>query len=260
MFKSAKTHRLSHNIVKQIRNAILAGDLKPGDRLPSEKELAISFNVSKASLREAIRSLEALGLVEVLQGVSGGVFIREVDLETARNSLFNYIFFQNPAIHEFTQLRLLIEPQMAALAAIHSTDEDLAFFNENLEQTSRELDSGEFYYKLDSEFHHRIATISNNRLIIFVIDSLKNAIVNLKLQLELDSRFSISVFDSHQRIVDAFRKKDAETALEEMRNHIISVDKELVAYCDADSPFISVSDPVDDEKESSPEKDTAAVR
>jgi GntR family transcriptional regulator, transcriptional repressor for pyruvate dehydrogenase complex len=68
MFKSAKTHRISHNIVQQIRNAILAGELKPGDRLPTEKDLAASFNVSKASLREAIRSLEALGMVEVLQG------------------------------------------------------------------------------------------------------------------------------------------------------------------------------------------------
>jgi GntR family transcriptional repressor for pyruvate dehydrogenase complex len=108
MFKSAKSNRISHNILRQIREAILTGGLKPGDRLPSEKELSENFGVSKASLREAIRSLEALGLVDVRQGVAGGAFIKEVDIETARDSLFNYIFFQNPSIHEFTQLRALI--------------------------------------------------------------------------------------------------------------------------------------------------------
>lgn len=257
MFKSAKTHRISHNIVKQIRNAILAGELKPGDRLPSEKDLAISFNVSKASLREAVRSLEALGLVEVLQGVSGGVFIREVDLETARNSLFNYIFFQNPSIQEFTQLRLLIEPHMAATAAEKATEEDLRFFYDNLEQTGKQLNSDDFYYQLDTAFHHRIAVISNNRLIVFVIDSLKNAVVNLKLQLELDARFSVDVFNSHQRIVEALRKRDAEAAMEEMRQHIISVDKELVARCDADSPFSLVSEQAHDEEEPSPVTDAS---
>lgn len=242
MFKSAKTHRISHNIVQQIRNAILAGELKPGDRLPTEKGLAASFSVSKASLREAIRSLEALGMVEVLQGVAGGVFIREVDLETARNSLFNYIFFQNPSIQEFTQLRLLIEPQMAAIAAERVSAEDLAFFDDNLAQTHRQLNSDAFYYKLDTAFHHRIAAISNNRLIVFVIDSLKNAIVNLKLQLELDSRFSIDVYDSHQRIVEALRRKDSDSASKEMCNHILCVEKELIACCDADSPFTETSE------------------
>ena len=79
MFKTAKFSRISQNIVQQIRQAILQGKLKPGDRLPPEKELAEDFGVSKASLREAFRALEALGLLGVRQGVSGGAFIREVD-------------------------------------------------------------------------------------------------------------------------------------------------------------------------------------
>lgn len=232
MFKSVKTHRVSHSIVQQIRKAILAGELKPGDRLPSEKDLANDFNVSKASLREAIRYLEALGLVEVMQGVSGGVFIREVDLETARNSLFNYIFFQNPSIQEFTQLRLVIESYVAGLAAEKATEADICFFEDNLAQTSKQLNSGAFYFKLDTAFHHRIATISNNRLIIFVIDSLKNAIVNLKLQMELDAGFSNIVYESHKRIVEAIKRRDTDAAKEEMTRHIVSVEEELLARSD----------------------------
>ncbi len=237
MFKTARVHRVSHNIVQQIRSAILAGDLKPGDRLPSEKELAENFGVSKASLREAFRALEALGLLEVRQGMNGGAFVREVDLETARNSLFNYIFFQSPSISEFTQLRSMIEPAVAEIAALNATEADLDFLENNLARTRDKLDSGSFYYDLDSRFHHRLAEISGNRLICFVIDSLKNAIVNIKLQLELDRDFSIRVYKAHMRIFDAVKKREPERARAEMLQHIVEVDEQMVAFCNGESLF-----------------------
>ena len=95
MFKitKAKNRRISHIIVEQIRDAIFSGELKPGDRLPPEKDLAENFGVSKASLREAFRALEALGMLEIRQGMAGGAFVSEVDPETARNSFYNYILF-----------------------------------------------------------------------------------------------------------------------------------------------------------------------
>jgi len=237
MFKSAKTHRISHNIVKQIRKAILDGDLKPGDRLPPEKELADNFGVSKASLREAFRALEAMGLLEVRQGVSGGAFVRKVDLETARNNFFDYIFFQNPTIHEFTQLRSFIEPAAAEIAARNISDKELADLEENLAQTKSEMSSGPFYYELDSYFHHRIAEVTGNRLLCFVIDSLKNAVVKIKLELELDKDFSVRVYHAHERILEALKGHDPERARYEMLHHIREVDEMMVAFCDADSPF-----------------------
>ncbi len=144
MFETAKTQRISENIVQQIRQAILKGELKPGDRLPSEKDLAKNFCVSKASLREAFRALEALGLLEVRQGVSGGAFIREVDLKTVRDNIVNYIFFQNPSIRKFTQVRRIFEPEIAKIAAQNVTKEDLAELENNLTETKNELDSGSF--------------------------------------------------------------------------------------------------------------------
>ncbi len=237
--KSIRTNRISHTIVEQIRQAILSGELKPGDKLPSEKALSEKFGVSKASLREAFRALEALGLLEVRQGVAGGAFVMAVDLETARNNLFNYIFFQNPTIGEFTQLRSFIEPAVAETAARNITDEDIADLDKNLVQTRQVMDDGPFYYKLDTYFHHRIAEIAGNRLACFVIDSLKNAIVNIKLELELDEEFSISVYKAHKRILAALRKRSPELAREEMLRHIQEVDQMMVAFCDAESPFVS---------------------
>lgn len=237
MFKTAKTKRISTNIVDQIREAILSGALNPGDRLPSEKELSKNFEVSKASLREAFRALEALGFLEVRQGMSGGAFVREVDLTTARNNMFNYIFFQKPTIHEFTQLRSFIEPAAAEIAAQKITPEELADLEENLEMTRKAQHKGAFYYELDTYFHHRIAGITGNRLVCFVIDSLKNAIVNIKLELELDHDFSVRVFQAHERIMNAFRARDPERARDAMLHHIEEVDQMMVTYCDADAPF-----------------------
>ena len=237
MFKTARANRISQNIVDQIRKAILNGELKPGDRLSSEKVLSVDFGVSKASLREAFRALEALGLLEVRQGMSGGAFVREVDLETVRNNMFNYIYFQNPAIHEFTQLRSFIEPAAAEIAARNITDEDIADLDQNLARTRAKLDSGMFFYELDTYFHHRIAEITGNRLVCLVIDSLKNAIVNIKLELELDREFSVRVQAAHERIVDALRNRDPERARNEMQRHILEVDEMMVAFCDAEAPF-----------------------
>lgn len=237
MFKTAKTNRISTNIVDQIRKAILTGELKPGDRLPSEKDLSKNFEVSKASLREAFRALEALGLLEVRQGVSGGAFVREVDLKTARNNMFNYIFFQNPSIHEFTQLRSFVEPAAAEIAALKITPEDLADLEENLAKTRKKLGKGAFFYELDIYFHHRIAEITGNRLVCFVIDSLKNAIVNIKLELELDNQFSVCVYEAHERIIAALRDRNPDRARDAMLRHIQEVDKMMVTYCDANAPL-----------------------
>ncbi|MFH0726685.1 MAG: FadR/GntR family transcriptional regulator [Pseudomonadota bacterium] len=237
MFKTAKTNRISTNIVDQIRKAILAGELKPGDRLPSEKDLSKNFEVSKASLREAFRALEALGLLEVRQGVAGGAFVREVDLKTARNNMFNYIFFQNPSIHEFTELRSFIEPAATEIAALKLTPQDLADLEENLARTKKKLGQGAFFYELDTYFHHRIAEITGNRLVCFVIDSLKNAIVNIKLELELDEQFSVRVFEAHEHILAALRDRNPERARSAMLRHIEEVDEMMAAYCDADAPL-----------------------
>lgn len=233
----AKNRRISHIIVEQIRDAIFSGELNPGDRLPPEKDLAEDFGVSKASLREAFRALEALGLLEIRQGMSGGAFVSEVDRETARNSFYNYIFFQNPSIHEFSQLRAFLEPPVAEIAARKITDDEIADLAENLAQTEKQLESGSFYYKLDTYFHHRIAEIAGYSLICFVIDSLKNALVIMKLQLNLGREFSLNVFASHQRIFEALRNRDPAMAREEMLKHIQQVEKELIAVCDEDLRF-----------------------
>lgn len=231
MFEQIQFSRISQNIIKQIREAILNESLKPGDRLPSETELAKRFGVSKASLREAYRALEALGLLEIRQGISGGAFVRKVDIKTARDSLFNYIFFQNPSIIDFTQLRTILEPQIAEIAASKITDHHLSRIESNLEQTHNNLESGTYIYQLDIIFHRELASITQNPLILFLIDVLKDSLFNIKKLLQPDLKFAQMVYTAHCNIFEAVSNRDPDKAKAEMKQHIIEVDiglKELI--------------------------------
>jgi GntR family transcriptional repressor for pyruvate dehydrogenase complex len=91
MFESVKSNKVSEHILEQIRKAIFEGKLKPGDKLPPERELMENFKVSKATLREAMRSLEVLGFLEIRKGVLGGAFVTEVDMKKARDSFTNFL-------------------------------------------------------------------------------------------------------------------------------------------------------------------------
>ncbi len=229
MFETIQFSRLSQNIADQVRQAILSKELKPGDRLPSEKELAQKFGVSKASVREALRALEALGLVQIKQGVSGGAFVCEVGADIARESLFNFIFFQNPSIHEFTQLRSMLEPRIVEIVAPKIEDSDLMRLAENLQETKQHLDSGHFFYELDISFHREISLITQNRLLSFIVDSMQNALLNIKHALHPDIQFSRQVYIAHKNIYQALSMRDPYKASQEMLKHIQEVEEGLIA-------------------------------
>ena len=232
MFKSAKFNRVSKSIVEQIRQAILQGKLKPGDRLPPEKELAENFGVSKASLREAFRALEAMGFLEVRQGVGGGAFVQEVDLKTASDGLINFFFFKNPTIEEYSLLRSFIEPQIAELAAQKITSEDLDALADNVEQTKKALDNGSFPHELEIDFHGRIAASIGNSLISLIVEFVESMLSETKEIIQPDYEFALQVYVAHQRIFDALRVRDPEAARMEMLRHVKEVEEGLLACRD----------------------------
>ena len=125
MFECAKTDKVSQNIVNQIRKAIFNGVLKPGDKLPSDKELMDNFGVSKGSLREALRSLEVLGLLEIRKGALGGAFVTEVDTEKAKEGFSNFFVFRNLSLNNLFDVRLILESHIAENAASLITGDDL---------------------------------------------------------------------------------------------------------------------------------------
>ncbi len=231
MFNSVKSNKVSQHIVDQIRNAIFEGRLKPGDKLPSERELVEKFKVSKATLREALRSLEVLGFLEIRKGVSGGAIVTEVDMTTARNSFTNFLLFKNLSLKDLSEVRLLLEPYIAKKATLAITKEDLSRLDNLIKDSEYAIKNGIAFEsrKGEIEFHRIIASITGNPILMFILDFVENLLIDTKEILKPGKEFSIKVLKAHKRIYHALLKKDVEKVHEEMVRHIREVEKDLLA-------------------------------
>jgi GntR family transcriptional regulator, transcriptional repressor for pyruvate dehydrogenase complex len=225
LFQAAKkTVKISDQIIDQIRDAILSGRLKPGDRLASEKELADQFSVSKATMREALRVLEVMGLIEIRKGISGGIFIAEVDMRTTIHSIINFLHFRPISIREITMLRYLIEPKVARLAAGRVTEKDI----QNLKEIVRNHHSN-MENEISSEigFHRYLARMTENTLLILIVDFVDNLLDSIKSKAKLGPDFYREVRKSHQEILNCLIDKDGAGASQAMTRDLLAVDHYL---------------------------------
>ena len=181
-----KPEKISDQIIAQIRDTILAGDLKPGDKLGSEKELIGQFGVSKATLREALRVLEAMGLIEIRKGLSGGVFIAEVDMKTTINSSVNFLHFKSVSIKDITMLRLFVEPFIVRIAIRNITEDDISKLRAMIENESGEsINNAEGEIKKGISFHRYLARLTHNPILILIMDFVDNLLTDIKSQSDL---------------------------------------------------------------------------
>jgi GntR family transcriptional repressor for pyruvate dehydrogenase complex len=231
MFDSVKSNKVSQHITEQIRNAIFDGRLKPGDKLPSERELVGKFRVSKATLREALRSLEVLGFLEIRKGVSGGAFVTEVDMTKARDSFTNFLLFKNLSLKDLSEVRLLLEPYIAEKATLSITKDDLRRLEELIKDSERAVKSniGFESRKIEIEFHRIIASITGNPILMFILDFVENLLIDTKEILKPGKEFSGKVLRAHKRIYNALLGRNVKKVHEEMVRHIREVEKDLVA-------------------------------
>lgn len=231
MFDSVKSNKVSQNITDQIRNAIYEGRLKPGDKLPSERELIENFKVSKATLREALRSLEVLGFLEIRKGVSGGAFVTEVDMTKARDSVTNFLLFKNLSLKDLSEVRLLLEPYIAEKATLAITKEDLSRLEKLIKDSEHAIknDIGFESRKDEIEFHRIIASITGNPILMFILDFVENLLIDTKAILKPGKEFSNKVLRAHKRIYNALLERNVEKVHEEMVKHIREVEKDLLA-------------------------------
>jgi GntR family transcriptional repressor for pyruvate dehydrogenase complex len=220
MFEAAtKLEKVSERIVEQIRDAVLSGRLKPGDRVASEKELTAQFGVSKATMREALRVLEAMGLVELRKGIQGGVFIAEVDMKTTVHSIINFLHFKAVSIHDITMLRFILEPSVAHIAAARLTEED----TRRLEEMIEAGEDNEVEIIKDIGFHRYLARLSDNPILILIMDFIDNLLRDLKSQLTLGAGFYNDVKAWHRRVLSCLTRGDAIGARREITQDILAV-------------------------------------
>ena len=229
MFKIARTSTITQKIIDQIRTAILAGKLKPGDVLPPEKELTEQFGVSKQTLRESLRALEHMGLIDVRKGVGGGAHIVEVDIEVTKQSLANFLYFKDLTIENLSELRKLIEPHAAGKAAEYISKDDLEELGK-LNETARGNLNNNLLEEMSHDeinFHRVIAQNTGNPILILILDFVENLLEDFKKVLKPDLAFSKSVLDAHDKIYQAICDKDPKKASTEMYQHVYDVELHL---------------------------------
>src|ERR1700680_3479821 len=171
VYKVVRTSRLYEQIVQQIEDSVLNGSLKPGDQLPAERELAQRLGVSRTAVREAVKALREKGLVEAYSG--RGTFITDGTSQAIRQSLGLMVKIGQPSgsVH-LAELRLMLEPQIAALAATRIEEQLLATMREAVVVMDRSLHDPDAYIEADLDFHLAMAEAVENPLILSLLDSI----------------------------------------------------------------------------------------
>ncbi|WP_299778744.1 GntR family transcriptional regulator [uncultured Roseobacter sp.] len=169
-------------VADTIKELVMARDLKRGDRLPAESEMINSFGMAKSTIREAMRILEAQGLVETRTGPGGGSFVAEPSAERARSLLGNYFYFKDVKLVEVYQLRRLLEPELvASLSGCLNEDQltELEQLSERFPNPPHTTEDERAYHIGSLEFHVRLASFAQNELLGFVIGFLTTVLSEL---------------------------------------------------------------------------------
>ena len=228
-----KSTRIYEEIVRQIKTMITEGRLKSGDQLPPERDLAEKFLVSRTSVREALRALESLGLVEIRPGE--GTFVREVSIESLIQPLALIMLAQREAIGELFEARRLLEPLIAGLAAVRATRDDLQEMERILDEQAREIAAGRTGLAQDAQFHTAIGAAAHNRAITRIAHAIMDLLAQSREEsLNTPGRPERSHAD-HRRILEAIAKRTETAARQAMLDHLIAVEQ-LVHGAHTESP------------------------
>jgi DNA-binding FadR family transcriptional regulator len=172
MFRVAKQNRIFQDVVEQIQDAILRGDLNPGDILPPERDLKDMFQTSRGTLREALRVLEQKGLVEIKLGVHGGAVVKAVSADPFSESLDLLIRFRKISLHDLAEFRENVEGVVAAMAAERATQNDVAMLESLLAEARMQADAGpghwDAFIAVDKKFHQALAKIARNPIYVLL--------------------------------------------------------------------------------------------
>jgi GntR family transcriptional repressor for pyruvate dehydrogenase complex len=221
-FEVIRRNKVYEEVAKQIER-LITSKLHPGDKLPSERELAEMLHVSRSSIRDAIRSLELVGLVEPRQGA--GTVVREISADSVVNPLANILVRKRQLVTELLDFRKMLEPPLAARAATHASDDEIGEMDEILRRQEERLADGDAAIEEDSEFHYNIALASGNSVVLKVLDVLMDLLRETRersMQVEGRPQRSLA---GHRRILAAIKRHDAEAAKAAMRRHIEDVEE-----------------------------------
>ena len=220
LVQPVKRDRLYQGIVQQIEGLLERGELKPGDQLPPERQLAEQFQVSRASVREALRSLELLGIVETRAG--GGTFVRQAQPDDLARPLQSLIT-RGHTLTDVIDVRGLVEPAVAERAAQNITKEEIAELRQIIAAQERKVAAGEPYVEEDTRFHEVIGTAARNELLVTVLGVIWDVLRASREEWLLTEKRAHGSIEAHRRILAALEQHDPTAARTAAADHIQAV-------------------------------------
>jgi len=214
-------------IAEELRVAIHRGELSPGDKLPAERELSEKFGVSRVVVREALRSLEQEGLVCVRRGHGGGTFVASPNTRPVQDSLVAMLRTGQISMEDLAEARSIYEPEVARLAALRATEEDLGKIAEVIRRQEETIRAGGQQEGFDLTFHRLMAEATKNPVLVTAMNSIVHILLGELQQIELDSHVKQSNVDFHEKIYQALKAHDSDKAYELMVKHVIDVQRRL---------------------------------
>lgn len=221
MFKPVRIARASDEVVQQVKALIFEGRLAPGDQLPSEKELAEQFGLSRVTVRDALRVLESQGLIAVKVGARGGAFVAPPSTQPVSDSLATMLRLQRATLGELIEARLVVETRVAALAAKRATPADIAAMEQAVASARAGRTAGDPYFMPHSvAFHLALAEASKNQVLLSTVSSFRTLFHEaLAALLPADDMAGRAIAD-HQRILEAIKARDGTRAQQLMHEHL----------------------------------------
>lgn len=220
---------IHHTIQETIRAYILENNLQPDDMLPGENDLAQQLNVSRSSVREAIKGLESLGLLEARRG--SGVFVREFSFDPILDNLQYGLAFDLKALTELLEIRRVLETGMVGQAMSKMTEESLKDLDEILEQMGRRAEAEEAFPDEDRAFHQVLFADVDNQTLLKLLDIFWIVMRRVSKQNpELWDNNPKWTYQLHAKIVEALRAMDAERVREALASHYSGLESRLAQH------------------------------
>lgn len=218
MFGEVTRGSLSESVAASIEEAILKGEVKQGEKLPSEQSLARQFGVSRNILREALRAVRARGLLDVRNGE--GSYVARPDPTDLGAMLRRILLLSDTAINDYYELRLALEVKATELASLRAGPKHVQALESLQEEMGRSLDSREEMARVDYEFHLAVARASGNPLFACFLEPLRQPMTDMFHFAYPSAAGRAETLACHARIVKAIRGKDPKAAREAMGLHL----------------------------------------
>jgi DNA-binding FadR family transcriptional regulator len=221
MFAPVAVARASSAIAEQIRTAILTGRVKAGERLSPERELAEQFGVSRVTVRDALRSLEAMGLIEVKVGARGGAFVTAPTGSKVAQTMSDMMMMSATTPEDIVEARLIVELGTVTLACSRATEEDLDGLRAQCERAREALTAGTYTRDLSWDFHSRLAHAAHNGAVDGLTQSFRSSLSMHPMRVREGVKSYERTVAEHERIVEALERRDRATARSEMAEHLL---------------------------------------